>query len=176
MGVFTMVVAAPALDLPWHAPPRVLATLVMGRSAVANILEFDLVPLLVGTAVLVVVTALGGLAFAALVRARARVRVLLAGVLFGLTVWAVLQYFGFPLIQPLVTEKGFPPHWYAISFGVYGLVLGLLLAARRSEDGDVTPAASAPAPGSPSAEPGRDRPMTQEERLEEWRRTRAGGS
>lgn len=33
-----------------------------------------------------------------------------------------------PVLQPLITERGFPPQCYAISFVVFGLVLGLLLA------------------------------------------------
>ena len=180
MGGFTMTVAAAALDLPWHAPPRVLATLVMGRTAVENILELDLVPTAVGTVVLLVVTALGGLAFAALVRAQARVRVLLAGILFGLTVWALLQYFGFPLVQPLVTEKGFPPQWYALSFGVYGVVLGALMAGAGERQGDGGGGGDGePAPASGPAAPAPSRPsgtLSERERMEEWRRRRAGGS
>jgi glucose/arabinose dehydrogenase len=144
MGGFTMFVAAPALDLPWHAPPRVLATLVMGRRAVANILEFDLVPFLAGVGVLVVLTVALGAVFAVLLRTAAKWRIWLAAVLFALTGWALLQYFLLPLVQPLVTEKGFTPEWYALSFGVYGIVLGALLALRPGEE---PPPAAAPPPG-----------------------------
>jgi len=35
-----------------------------------------------------------------------------------------------PLLFPLVSDKGFPPFWYAVAFGIYGLVLGALLANR----------------------------------------------
>lgn len=179
MGGFTMAVAAPALDLPWHAPPRVLATMVMGRSAVANILEFDLVPFLVGTLVLVVLTVLLGAVFAVLVRARRRVRMAIAGLLFGLSGWALLQYFVLPLLFPLVTEKGFPPQWYALSFGLYGLVLGALLALRPGPDGGGG-GGGGPEQGRMShspigAEAAGARELTQEERLEQWRRRRAGG-
>ncbi len=149
-----------------------LATLVMGRSAVANILEFDLVPVLVGTVVLLALTTLGGLAFGALVRAQSRLRIMLSATLFGLTVWAVLQYVGFPLVQPLVTEKGFTPEWYALSFGVFGVVLGLLLSAtggREEGDGGVHAGRDEPAARSRSSS---TRELSQQERLEEWRRRR----
>ena len=150
MGGFTMFVAAPALDLPWHSPPRVLATLVMGRRAVANILEFDLGPFLAGVGVLVVLTVLLGVVFAALVRAPSRARVWLAAVLFALTGWALLQYFLLPLVQPLVTEKGFTPEWYALSFAVYGVVLGGLLAMRPNQaEVAAGPAPAGPAPAGP---------------------------
>ena len=154
MGLFTMAVAARLLNLPWHAPPRVLATMVMGRAALANILEFDLVPFLVGTVVLVVLTALLGVVFAALLRTGNPVRVVLAGLLFGLAGWALLQYFLLPLLFPLVTEKGFPPRWYAFSFGLYGLVLGALMAIRPAPD---TAGADAGARPAAPADQGADR-------------------
>ncbi|MDP9072112.1 MAG: PQQ-dependent sugar dehydrogenase [Actinomycetota bacterium] len=159
MGLFTMAVAARLLNLPWHAPPRVLATMVMGRAALANILEFDLVSFLVGTVVLVVLTALLGVVFASAIRATAPVRIVVAGLLFGLTGWALLQYFLLPALFPLVTEKGFPPRWYAFSFGLYGLVLGALLAFRPR------PEAAPPTPG-----PGRAAPAQPgEDRIDAWR-------
>lgn len=177
MGLFTMAVAAPALDLPWHAPPRVLATMVMGRSALANILEFDLVPVLVGAAVLVALTVSLGVVFALLVRARQRPRVAAAGLLFGLSGWALLQFFVLPLLFPLVTEKGFPPQWYALSFGLYGLVLGALVAWRPSagEEGDGRGGRAPQDRRAVGAGFGPERQLTQEERLDEWRRRRAGG-
>jgi len=178
MGAFTMFVAAPALDLPWHAPPRVLATLVAGRKPVADILEFSLPAFLLGVAVLVVLTVVLGVVFAVLVRAEAPWRVALAGVLFALTGWAALQYFLLPLVQPLVTEKGFTPEWYALSFGVYGLVLGVLLAGRGRRAGPRERVVTAPAAAPVAAaapRPRQEPEATQEQRWEEWRRRRSGG-
>lgn len=111
-------------------------------------LEFKLVPFLVGTGLLVVLTVASGLAFTFLLRTSSRVRTVVAGTLFGLTVWAVLQHFLLPAVQPLVTKKGFTPQWYAASFGVYGAVLGglLSLGGRRDTDGS-KPAAAAPPSG-----------------------------
>lgn len=60
MGVFMMFAAALILKLPWYAPPRVLATLVMGDAALPNILEFDLASFVVGVVVLLVLTARTG--------------------------------------------------------------------------------------------------------------------
>jgi glucose/arabinose dehydrogenase len=127
MGAFTMFIASPLLKLPWYAPPRFLATLVMGQSAITNILEFELVSFIVGVMVLLVLTGLAGGVFAQILKTKENWKVLLSGTIFGLTVWAILQYFLLPVLQPLITEKGFPPSWYAISFAVYGLALGLLL-------------------------------------------------
>ncbi|HEX2064086.1 MAG TPA: hypothetical protein VHE80_06660 [Acidimicrobiales bacterium] len=50
-----------------------------------------------------VLTVALGAVFAALVRAQQRIRIVLAAVAFALTGWAVLQYFLFPLLFPLVS-------------------------------------------------------------------------
>ena len=130
MGVASMLVSYLVLNLPWYAPARVFATMVMGRAAVANILRFETLPFIVGLLVVLVLTSLLGLLFAAFLYTRQRVRIVLAGLFYGLTVWALLQYFVLPLLFPLVSDKGFPPFWYAVAFGIYGLVLGALLANR----------------------------------------------
>lgn len=128
MGVFMMVVVSPILALPWYAAPRVLATMVMGRSAVADILSFDLVSFLVGLVVLVALTGLLGAVFGMVLRGGGA-RGVLAGLAFGLAAWAGLQFFLLPALFPLVSDKGFPPPWYAVSFGLFGLLLGVLLVA-----------------------------------------------
>jgi len=128
MGLFTMAVAAPALDLPWHAPPRVLATLAAGRKPLENILEFSLPAFALGAFVLVVLTAALGAVFTAFVSPRTTGRAWLSAVLYSLAGWALLQYLVLPVVQPLITEKGFPPQWYAASFAVYGVALGAVLA------------------------------------------------
>jgi glucose/arabinose dehydrogenase len=130
MGVVAMIVSALVLDLPWYAPPRVFATMVMGRAAVANILEFDTVSFIVGLIVVLVLTALLGWLFTLFLRTNQPGSIMLAGLFYGLTIWALLQYFVLPLLFPLVSDKGFPPFWYAVAFGIYGLVLGALLANR----------------------------------------------
>ncbi|HEX2179741.1 MAG TPA: hypothetical protein VHL54_09545, partial [Actinomycetota bacterium] len=133
MGLFTMAVAAPILQLPWYSPPRVLATMAMGRRAVDSILEFRFVPFVVGVVLLLVLAVALGALFTLVVRTTNPARMVGAGVLYGLFVWALLQYFLLPLAFPLVTEKGFPPGWYAASFGVFGLTLGALTALRKRE-------------------------------------------
>jgi glucose/arabinose dehydrogenase len=135
MGLFTMAVAAPILQLPWYSPPRVLATMAMGRRAVDSILEFRFVPFLVGVVLLLVLTTALGALFTLILRSTSPARTVAAGILYGLFVWALLQYFLLPLAFPLVTEKGFPPEWYAASFGIFGLTLGVLLAIRKREPG-----------------------------------------
>lgn len=128
MAVFAVLVGALIFKLPWHAPPRVFATMAMGETAIANILEFDLLSVLAGLFVLGVLAAILGAIFSKLVRTADSGRVILAGVLFGLTGWAVLQYFVLPSLFPLVVEKGFTPFWFAATFGIFGLVLGILFS------------------------------------------------
>jgi hypothetical protein len=127
MGALMMFVVSPVLQLPWYAGPRVLATMVMGRAAVADILSFDLASFVVGVVVLLLLSALLGVALSLIVRRRDP-RTIASGVSFGLAVWGGLQFFLLPVVFPLVSDKGFPPMWYAISFGLFGFVLALILA------------------------------------------------
>jgi hypothetical protein len=140
MGVAAMLVSQLVLNLPWYAPARVFATMVMGRAAVANILEFVWLPFIVGLVVIVVLTALLGVVYGLILGAVERWRVVLGAVAYALAVWALLQYVLLAELFPLVAEKGFPPFWYAVAFAIYGLVLGVLHAAgplRQSETSDV---------------------------------------
>jgi hypothetical protein len=132
LGTFAMFVASPVLRLPWHAPPRVLATMVMGEDAIANILEFEPASFFTGVAVVAVIGILLGALYAAFAQA-GPVRLVLGGLFYALAVWVALQYFLLPAFFPLVIDKGFPPLWYGLTFGVFGLALGLFfaLAARR---------------------------------------------
>ena len=139
MGVAAMLVSRFALNLPWYAPPRVFATMVMGRAAVANILEFFWVPFIVGLLVVLVLTALLGGLHALLSRTDQPGRVVLGGLFYGLTVWALLQYLLLPALFPLVAEKGFPPFWYGVAFAIYGVTLGLLSSAKRDRAGQARP-------------------------------------
>ena len=174
MGGFAMIVAPLFLDLPWYSPPRVLASMVMGRSALANILEFELVSFLVGVLVLVVLTVALGVLFTALLRARQRVRIVVAGLLFGLTGWALLQYFLLPVVFPLVVDKGFPPRWYAATFAVYGAALGALVALLAPSD-TAAPAVATPAGTATVPPPAGPRTLSERERIEQWRQRRARG-
>lgn len=138
MGVGAMLASTLALNLPWYAPPRVFATMVMGRAAVANILEFAWLPFVVGLVVVVVLGALLGALFMRLLHTNVNWRVVLGGLFYGLTIWGLLQYALLPALFPLVAEKGFPPFWYGVAFALYGLALGVItrfssVGARRSE-------------------------------------------
>jgi glucose/arabinose dehydrogenase len=128
MGVAAMLVSQFVLNLPWYAPPRVFATMVMGRAGVADILEFTWMPFIVGLGVVILLTGVLGILFALVVRTAQAWRVVLGGLAYGVTVWALLQYFVLAELFPLVAEKGFPPFWYAVAFAVYGLTLGALFA------------------------------------------------
>lgn len=128
MGVIAMIVSRFALNLPWYAPPRVFATMVMRRVAVANILEFVWLPFIVGLVVVLILTGVLGILFGLLVRARETWRVVLGGLFYGLTVFGLLQYILLPTLFPLVAEKGFPPFWYGVVFAVFGLTLGVFIA------------------------------------------------
>ena len=134
MGIFAMFAVAPILALPWHSTPRVLATVVLGRSAVSDIVHFESVSFVVGLGVLVALGAALGVAFSLLVRVPNPLRIVLAGALLGLAVWSVAQWLVLPALFPLVSDKGLPPFWLATSLALLGSVMGVVgaLVVRRA--------------------------------------------
>lgn len=131
MAVVALIVSGVILHLPWYAPTNIFASMVMGRSALANILEFHWDAFIVGLLVLLMVTSFIGSGFALLGKSQGS-KQLLSGVFYGLGIWTLLQYVIWPALFPIVVEKGFPPHWYAISFALYGAVLGYLSSYRQT--------------------------------------------
>ncbi len=125
MGVFTLFVSKVVLNLPWYAPTSLFASMVMGKDALANILEFNFLPFIVGLIVLLILTGILGAIFSFIGRTSG-IKEILSSVLYALAGWIALQYFFFPLAFPIIVEKGFPPIWFALTFGVYGLTLGVL--------------------------------------------------
>lgn len=139
MGGAAMLISELALNLPWYAPERVFATMVMGRDGVANILEFMWLPFVVGLGVVLVLSVVMGVVFGWLLRSDRPWRVVLSGLFFALTAWGLLQYFVLAELFPLVAERGFPPFWYGVTFAVYGLALGSLFALPTGRRGLVAP-------------------------------------
>ena len=86
--------------------------------------------------------------------------------------WAIIQYVICSALFPLVVEKGYPPRWYAASFAVYGLVLGVLVAllpGRQDGGGGGGAPRPTPAPVSRGATGEEDF----DERIRRWREQRA---
>ncbi len=46
----------------------------------------------------------------------------------------ITAVFLLPLAFPIIIEKGFPPIWFAITFGFYGVLLGILSNSRIIND------------------------------------------
>lgn len=137
LALAALVVGRVVFELPWWVAPRILASMVLGREAQASILEFDAASTAVGLLVVLGLTSASGALFAKIARQDAAPRLVAGGVLWGLAVWALLQFIVWPLFFPLVSDKAFPPQWMAAAFALYGLAQGALLigARRRAESG-----------------------------------------
>jgi hypothetical protein len=85
MGVAAIGVGILVYHLPWWAAPRILATMVMGRKAEANILEFDALSTVAGFVVLLAITTLWGLAG-----------------------WMLFQFIAWPPLLPARQRQGVP--------------------------------------------------------------------
>jgi hypothetical protein len=131
MGVAAIIITKFILNLPWYAAPRLFASIVMGKLALADILHFDLSSFTLGLIVLLALTAVLGAIFTFIGRSNNSLRTVASAIFYSLSGWVLLQYIIFPVISPIIVEKGFPPNWFALAFAIYGTALGLIQVVRR---------------------------------------------
>lgn len=131
MGVAAVAISRFIMNLPFDAPTRLFASMIMGEAALANILEFNFMYFLIGLVIVLGITAILGYIFSLIGRAFG-IKQFLSALAFSLAVWMLVQYFAFPLLFPIIIEKGFPPVWFAVTFGIFGLALGLFSNFRRA--------------------------------------------
>jgi hypothetical protein len=127
MAIVAALISASMGQDVWHESKRI-AAIVYGEAALAQP-GFAAGPVLVGTFLHLVVSALLGAAFGIITR-----RVLhltsdfwtpvLAGLIYGMLVWLIAYFVVLPLTNPLLLELYAPA--FIIQHVVYGLVTGML--------------------------------------------------
>ena len=110
----------------WHEPKRI-AAIVYGPAALAS--GFDLGPVLLGTLLHLVVSALLGAIFGIVTRRWLHLTSdfgtpVMAGLVYGLLIWMAAYFVVLPLFNPALLEV-YPPA-FIIQHVAYGVVLGLV--------------------------------------------------
>jgi len=118
----------------WLTPERI-AAFVLGPGAAATP-EFDAVPVLVGTLIHFILSAIFGIIFALLVSRGLRVTTeygapVVAGLVYGGLIWLVAYFIILPILNPLLLEVYAPS--FIMQNLVYGTVLGLAYMLVRPE-------------------------------------------
>jgi hypothetical protein len=111
----------------WHEPKRI-AVIVYGPAALAAS-GFDLGPVLVGTLIHLLVSAVLGAIFGIVTRRWLHLTSdfgtpMMAGLVYGLLIWLVAYFAVLPLLNPALLEV-YPPA-FIIQHVAYGVVLGLV--------------------------------------------------
>lgn len=111
----------------WHESKRI-AAIVYGPAALASP-GFDLGPVLVGSLIHLLVSALLGAIFGIVTRRWLRLTSdfgtpVLAGLIYGLMVWMVAYFVVLPILNPALLEVYAPA--FIIQHVVYGVVTGLV--------------------------------------------------
>ena len=111
----------------WHESKRI-AAIVYGPAALAQP-GFDLGPVLVGTLIHLIVAALLGAIFGIVTRRWLHLTSdfgtpVMAGLVYGLLIWAAAYFVVLPLLNPALLEV-YPPA-FIIQHLAYGVVLGLV--------------------------------------------------
>jgi hypothetical protein len=118
----------------WHEPKRI-AVIVYGPSALAAS-GFDPGPVLVGTLIHLLVSALLGAIFGIVTRRWLHLTSdfgtpVMAGLVYGLLIWMVAYFVALPLLNPSLLEVYTPA--FIIQHVAYGVVLGLVYMWLRPE-------------------------------------------
>lgn len=140
LGMAAILVGVVIFSLPWWVAPRIMASMVMGREAQTQILQFDAASTIVGLVVLLAITTLFGVALSWVARRHDIPRLVGGSALWGLAGWMLFQFIVWPLFFPLVSDKAFPPVWFALAFLLYGLTAGAVLFALQGEGAADRPA------------------------------------
>jgi hypothetical protein len=127
MAIVAALISASMGQDIWHEPKRI-AAIVYGPAALATT-GFDPGPVLVGTLIHLVVSALLGAIFGIVTRRWLRLTSdfgtpVLAGLIYGLMVWMVAYFIVLPLLNPALLEIYAPA--FIIQHVTYGIVTGLV--------------------------------------------------
>jgi uncharacterized membrane protein YagU involved in acid resistance len=118
----------------WHEPKRI-AAIVYGPAAFAQA-GFELGPVLVGTLIHLLVSALLGALFGIVTRRWLHMTSdfgapVLAGLIYGMLIWLVAYFVVLPLLNPALLDIYAPA--FIIQHVVYGVVMGLCYMLLRPE-------------------------------------------
>jgi hypothetical protein len=127
MAVVAALISASMGQDIWHEPKRI-AAIVYGPAAFATS-GFEPGPVLVGTLIHLLVSALLGAIFGIVTRRWLRLTSdfgtpVLAGLIYGLMIWLVAYFAVLPLLNPALLEIYAPA--FIIQHAVFGIVMGLV--------------------------------------------------
>jgi hypothetical protein len=139
IGGLAMAVVGALLALATQADiwymPKAIAAVVLGQPALANT-GFDAAPVIVGTLIHFIVSAVLGVIYALLMSRVLRVTTeygapVVGGLVYGAVIWLIAYFIVAPLLNPLLLEVYAPS--LIIQNLVYGTVTGLAYTLARPE-------------------------------------------
>jgi len=137
MAVVAALLSASMGQDVWHEPKRI-AAMIYGPAALASS-GFDLGPVLLGTLLHLLVSALLGAIFGIVTRRGLRLTSdfgtpVMAGLVYGLLIWMAAYFVVLPLLNPTLLDV-YPPA-FIIQHIAYGVVLGLVYMWLRPQPYD----------------------------------------
>ncbi|GAC1412541.1 MAG: hypothetical protein NVSMB66_1790 [Candidatus Doudnabacteria bacterium] len=120
--VTMLIIATLYYHTPWFASVQLFN--VFGSNG--DILTLQLKSFIPGLIVYFAFAALFGSTFSFILRTSKLTRVVASSALYGMVVWAILQYAILPHYSKTIIERSFPPSGFFFVFLAYGLALGYL--------------------------------------------------
>lgn len=130
MITFLVMIAAPLISHPWSNFIKAISSFIYAQDVTTSSDTAYIIPFVISILSLLLLSSILGAIFTLLLSTERIERIILGGVLFGITSWVIFQYFLFPSFS-LTIEDGIPPFWLASAFAIYGLILGELIAYKH---------------------------------------------
>jgi glucose/arabinose dehydrogenase len=128
--IFMVILSMLYYKTPWFASIQLFNFLNIHQ----NLLTFQLRSFIPGLIFFFGLSAIFGVGFSYILRTTLLWRVLVSSLLYGLVVWAVMQYLILPNYSKEIIERSFPPTAFYISFLAFGLCLGYLFEQKQVQD------------------------------------------
>ncbi len=122
--VFMLLLTLVLFKTRWYAPIQLFNLIKINHDA----LTFHVISLILGLVVFFGIFALFGYIFARILKTRNLFKVAAASALYGLTIWALMQYLILPHYSATVIQRSFPPSGFTMIFLFFALALGYLFS------------------------------------------------
>lgn len=127
---FMLIIATLYYRNPWFASIQLFDVFANN----ADVLAMQAKIFLPGLIVYFAFAALFGAAFAYILRTSKLTRVAASGALYGMVVWAILQYVILPHYSKTIIERSFPPSAFFFVFLIYGLALSYFFEKEKFQE------------------------------------------
>ncbi len=125
--VFMLLLTQIIFKTRWFAPIQLFNLIWLSQ----DVITLHLLNLVLGLVVFFSLAAIFGYGFAKILKTRRLVKVMATSVLYGLTLWAIMQYLILPHYSATIIQRSFPLSGFLLIYVFFGLAIGYLFSQEQ---------------------------------------------